>query len=180
MMMGTMAGNTFMWLEDDGCCSIWDMRSGSNITNISCKKNTTFYDTNIRETIRIAISSDESIVAICRCDGTLTTYYTQTGIEIGNRRFLGYKVEYVGFHGQNNQLFVIIRDTITYKLSSKTLDSMLLKSDATARTLPVPMIGTTTFELYDKKGFDIEGLVCEVDGSRVRCYISHLKASRSL
>ncbi|KAK3824978.1 MAG: hypothetical protein J3Q66DRAFT_326588 [Benniella sp.] len=173
MLMETMTSNTFMWLEDDGCCSIWDLRSGSNITYISCKKNTTFYDTNIRETIRMAISPDESIVASADSDGTLTTCYTRTGIEIDNRRFLGHKVEYVGFHGKNNQLFVVFRDTVTFKLSSKILDPLLLKSDTTARTVPVPMIGTAIVAFSDKKGFDVEGLVCEVSGSRIRCYISH-------
>ncbi|KAK3824979.1 MAG: LOW QUALITY PROTEIN: hypothetical protein J3Q66DRAFT_326600 [Benniella sp.] len=163
MMMETMTSDTFMWLEDDGCCSAWDMRRGSNITYISCKKNTTFYDTNIRETIRMAISPDGSIVASADSDGTLTTCYTRTGIEIDQRKFFGHKVEYIGFHGKNNQLFVVFRDT----LSSKVLDPLLLKSDTTARTVPVPMIGTAI------KGFDVEGLVCEANGGRIRCYISH-------
>ncbi|KAF9342249.1 hypothetical protein BGX34_008505, partial [Mortierella sp. NVP85] len=52
VMMEMITSDTFMWLEDDGCCSIWDMWSGSNITYISCKKNTTFYNTNIREAVR--------------------------------------------------------------------------------------------------------------------------------
>jgi WD40 repeat protein len=174
MMMETMTtSDTFMWLEDDGCCSIWDLQNGSNITYISCKKNSTFYDTNIREAVRMAISPDGSIVASADSDGTLTTYYTRTGIEINNRRFLCHKVEYIGFHGKNNQLFVVFRDTVTFKLSSKILDPLLLKSDTTARTVPVPMIGTAIFAFSDKKGFDVEGLVCEANGSRIRCYISH-------
>ncbi|KAK3824980.1 MAG: hypothetical protein J3Q66DRAFT_419865 [Benniella sp.] len=173
MMVETMTSDTFIWLEDDGCCSIWDLHSGSNITYISCKKNTTFYDTNIPEAIRMAISPDESIVASADSDGTLTTYYTRTGIEIDQRKFPGHKIEYVGFHGQNNQLLVIVRATANLNLSSKVLDPLLLGSETTAKTIPVPMIGTTVFAYSGKKGFQNRGLVCEVGGNRIRCHVSH-------
>ncbi|KAF9345771.1 hypothetical protein BGX34_004464, partial [Mortierella sp. NVP85] len=173
MMMETITSDTFMWLEDDGCCSIWDMWSGSNITYISCKKNTSFYDTNIREAVRMAMSPDECIVASADSDGTLTTYYTRTGIEIDQRKFPGYKIEYIGFHGQNKQLLVVLRDTADLKLSSKVLDPLLLSSETTAKTIPVPMIGTTIFAFSGKKGFHNRGLVCEVGGSQIRCHVSY-------
>ncbi|KAF9946203.1 hypothetical protein BGZ65_009967, partial [Modicella reniformis] len=182
-MMETINGNTFMWLEDDGlCCTLWDLQKGSNISYIFSTDNARFNNSCFRGSSRMAISPDESIVALARGD-TLTTYFASSGIEISTRNYPGHKIEYVGFYGQSDQLFVIVRRSMSLKLVSRILDPFQLKSHVEVNRVPVPIIGTTILAIFREGRFQNKGLVCEADGSRIRCYISHelidIKATRT-
>ncbi|KAF9944321.1 hypothetical protein BGZ65_012235, partial [Modicella reniformis] len=120
----------------------------------------------------IAISPDESVVALARGD-TLTTYYANSGIEINTRKFLDYKVEYVTFHGQDNQLFVILRESVSFKLCSRILDPLQPSFQIEANQVPIPIIGKTILTFFNDESFKNKGLVCEADGSKIHCYVSY-------
>ncbi|KAF9970338.1 hypothetical protein BGZ65_011206, partial [Modicella reniformis] len=173
VMMEVISSKTFMWLEDNGiCCTLWDLRKGSNISYIFSRDNAKFSDSNFRGSCKIAISLDESVVALPR-DDTLTTYYANSGIEINTRRFLDHRIEYVTFHGQDNQLFVILRDSLHLNLCSLILDPLQLSSQIKANQVPIPIIGKTIFTFFNHGALKNKGLVCEARGSEIHCYVSH-------
>ncbi|KAG0215938.1 hypothetical protein BGX28_007164 [Mortierella sp. GBA30] len=174
MMMESISSNTFMWLEDGGrSCTIWNLLTGSNITHISSIENARFKGATFRGHSKMAISPHESIVALASVDGSLTTYFVNTGMAIDDRKFIGEKIEYVGFCSQDDQLFVILRDSTSYQLRALILDTLQLKSETEANQVPIPTIGTTTFSFFNTRGFWNRGIVCETDGTKVNCYIAH-------
>ncbi|KAF9917961.1 hypothetical protein BGZ65_012668, partial [Modicella reniformis] len=121
----------------------------------------------------MTISPDESIVALAG-DDTLTTYYANSGIEISTRKYSGHKIEYIVFHGQSNQLFVVIRRTMSLKLRSRLIDPFQLKSQVKVGQVPIPIIGKTIFASFRKGKARNKGVVFEADGSIIRCYVSHV------
>ncbi|GJJ72861.1 hypothetical protein EMPS_05219 [Entomortierella parvispora] len=174
MMMEAISSNTFMWLEDGGrSCTIWNLLTGSNIAHISSIENARFKGSTFRGHTKMAISPHESIVALASVDGSLTTYFANTGMAIDDRKFPGYKIEHVGFHAQDDQLFVILRDSVTFELKSCILDTLQLKSQTPINQIPIPSIGTTTLAFFYTKGNWNRGIICEPDGSKINCYISH-------
>ncbi|KAG0337216.1 hypothetical protein BG000_005687 [Podila horticola] len=174
MMMDSIGSDTFMWLEDNGrSCTIWDLMTGSNISHISSIENARFKGPTFRGHSKMAISPHESIVALASVDGSLTTYFSRTGMAIDDRKFPGYKIEYVGFHGQDDQLCVILRNSVTFELTAKILDTLQLKSEFDINQIPIPTIGSTALAFFSVKGFWNRGIVCEADGTRVNCYISY-------
>ncbi|KAG0031570.1 hypothetical protein BGZ81_000982 [Podila clonocystis] len=174
MMMDSIGSDTFMWLEDNGrSCTIWDLMTGANISHISSIENARFKGPTFRGHSKMAISPHESIVALASVDGSLTTYFSRTGMAIDDRKFPGYKIEYVGFHGQDDQLCVILRNSVTFELTAKILDTLQLKSEFDINQVPIPTIGSTALAFFSVKGFWNRGIVCEADGTRVNCYISH-------
>ncbi|KAI1314632.1 hypothetical protein EDD11_001931 [Mortierella claussenii] len=177
MMMESITSNTFMWLEDGGlCCSIWNLLTGSNISHIS-KENARFKGPTFRGHSKMAMSPHESIVALASVDGSLTTYFAKTGLEISVGKFPGYKIEYVGFYTQDNQVIVVLRDNITFELSSRILDALQLKNEIAANVIPVPTIGSAVLATFNVKGLRHRGIVCEAEGNNVNCYIAHQPAS---
>ncbi|KAG0098226.1 hypothetical protein BGZ93_000771 [Podila epicladia] len=174
MMMDSIGSDTFMWLEDNGrSCTIWDLMTGANISHISSIENARFKGPTFRGHSKMAISPHESIVALASVDGSLTTYFSRTGMAIDDRKFPGYKIEYVGFHGQDDQLCVILRNSVTFELTAKILDTLQLKSEFDINQVPIPTIGSTALAFFSVKGFWNRGIVCEADGTRVNCYISY-------
>ncbi|KAG0006421.1 hypothetical protein BGZ65_008231, partial [Modicella reniformis] len=174
MMMESISNNTFMWLEDGGrSCTIWNLLTGSNITHISSIEGARFKGATFRGHSKMAISPHESIVALASVDGSLATYFANTGMAIDDRKFPGYKIEHVGFHAQDDLLFVILRSSVTYELSARVLDTLQLKSEVAAFQVPIPTIGTTLLTFFNVKGFWNRGVVCEPDGSKINCYISY-------
>ncbi|KAF9950769.1 hypothetical protein BGZ65_006388, partial [Modicella reniformis] len=172
MMMETISSNTLMWLEDNGlCCTVWDLQKGSNISYIFGTDNAKFSAPNFCGSCKMAISPDESIVALAR-DDTLTTYYASSGIEINSRKFSGHKIEYIAFHGQSNQLFVVVRRTMSLKLDTRIIDPFQLESKANLRQVPIPIIGKTIFASFREGKSKNKGVVYEADGSIIRCYVS--------
>ncbi|KAI7829628.1 hypothetical protein BC939DRAFT_441306, partial [Gamsiella multidivaricata] len=128
----------------------------------------------------MAISPHESIVALASVDGSLTTYFANTGMAIDDRKFPGFKIEYIGFHGQDDQLFVILRSSVNYELSAWILDSLQLKSETAANQVPIPTIDSTILALFYVKRFWKRGIICESDGTKINCYISHQPTSSKL
>ncbi|KAF9350680.1 hypothetical protein BGX34_001039, partial [Mortierella sp. NVP85] len=187
MMMDAISSNTFIWLEDGGvCCMLWNLGNGSNISYISGPKNTEHPEnarlgsSNFRGNSTMSISPDESMVALANVDGILTTFYSSTGISISSRKFQG-QIECVAFNGQDNRLFVITRDSITLELHSWILDPLDLASGIPVNQVPVPVIGRTVLAFFRDKDFKNEGLVCEANGSKIHCYVTHepIEASKS-
>ncbi|KAG0267609.1 hypothetical protein BG011_002917 [Mortierella polycephala] len=174
MMMESISNGTFMWLEDGGrSCTIWNLHTGSNITHISSVENARFKGSTFRGHNKMAISPHESIVALASVDGTLATYFANTGMAIDDRKFPGYKIEHVGFYHQDDQLFVILRDSATYQLSAWILDTLQLKSETLVNQVPIPTIGRTILSFFNAKGFWNRGLICEADGTKINCYNSY-------
>ncbi|KAF9936514.1 hypothetical protein BGZ65_002318, partial [Modicella reniformis] len=120
----------------------------------------------------MAISPDESIVALAR-DDTLATYYASSGIEISVRKYSGHKVEHIAFNGQSNQLFVVVRRTMSLKLGSRLLDPLQLKSQVKTNPVPIPIIGKTILAILPEARFKNKELIFEADGSKIRCYALH-------
>jgi len=174
MMMDTIGSNTFMWIEDGGvCCMIWDLRRGSNISYIAGPDNTKFGSAVYRGNSTMSTSPDQSMVALASVDGTLTTFYASTGVAISSKKFTLFQIEYVAFTDQNNQLFVIIRDTITLAFKSLILDPLQLNSGMRANQVPVPIIGRTILAYFRDERFKDKGLVCKTNGSKIQCYTTH-------
>ncbi|KAF9951463.1 hypothetical protein BGZ72_007027 [Mortierella alpina] len=181
LMMGSISSNTFMWLEDGGrSCTIWNLLTGSNITHISSIENARFKGPTFRGHSKMAISPHESIVALASVDGSLTTYFVNTGMAIDDRNFMDEKIEYVGFCAQDDQLFVILRHSSTYQLRALVLDTLQLKSQTCANQVPIPTIGNTILCFFNARGFWNRGIICEPDGSKVNCYIAHQPSSNKV
>ncbi|KAF9349964.1 hypothetical protein BGX34_001481 [Mortierella sp. NVP85] len=173
MMMDATSSNTFMWLEDDGaCCSIWDLREGSNISYVFNPVTAKIDSPTFRGNSTMSISPDESMVALANIDGILTTFYASTGVEISSWRFHGHRIEYIAFNGWGNRLFVFIRNMMTCKLCPWILDPFELSSRIPVNQVPVPVIGTTVLVFLRDGHFKNEGLVCEANGSEIRCYVT--------
>ncbi|KAI8351683.1 hypothetical protein B0O80DRAFT_111103 [Mortierella sp. GBAus27b] len=173
-MMDLITRNTFMWLADDGrCCTIWDLQSGLNVSYIASAEETRHVSSVFRGESKVAISADESIVAMASPDGILTTHYTSSGIEISNRKFRNHQIEHIAFHGQNSQLFVILRDSATLKLSSWIFDPLLLVSEMQANQVPIPETGKTILTFFCGSRLKNKGLICETAGSNINIYVTH-------
>ncbi|KAG0235330.1 hypothetical protein BGX31_004268 [Mortierella sp. GBA43] len=178
MMMESISNNTFMWLEDNGrSCTIWNLLTGSNITHISSVEGGKFRGPNFRGHSKMAISPHESIIALASADGSLTTYFANTGMAIDDRKFPGYKIEYLSFHAQDDMLFVILRSSVTFELSVRVLDTLQLKSEVITPLVPIPSVGSTLLAFFSIKGFWNRGVVCEPDGSKINFYISYQPTS---
>ncbi|KAK3839273.1 MAG: hypothetical protein JOS17DRAFT_177225 [Linnemannia elongata] len=178
MMMDSISSNNLMWLEDGGrSCTIWNLRTGSNIAHISSLDNALFKGPTFRGHSKMAISPHESIVALASVDGSLTTYFANTGMAIDDRKFPGYKIEYVGFSAQDDKLIVILRDSVTFELLGKQLDTLQLKSETPINQTPIPAIGSTLQAYFNIKGYFNRGLVIEADGTKINCYVSNQPSS---
>ncbi|KAF9208762.1 hypothetical protein BGZ49_007618 [Haplosporangium sp. Z 27] len=178
MMIESISSNTFMWLEDNGlCCTIWNVMNGSNVSYISSLENSRFKGPTFRGHSKMAMSPHESIVVLASIDGSVATYFANTGLAIDERPFPGYKVEYVGFHGQDNHIFIILRNVATFELSSRILDTFQLKSETIIENVPIPTIGLVVHAFFNTKGFRHRGVICEADGSNISCYISYQQKS---
>ncbi|KAG0225604.1 hypothetical protein BGX31_007592, partial [Mortierella sp. GBA43] len=174
ILMDVITSNTFMWLEDNGlCCTIWDLQRGSNVSYISIADDVRLGNSVFKGNNKLAISPDESIVAMAGSDGILTTYYTSTGVVINDRKFPYHQIEYVAFHGHNSQIFLILRDIETLALSSCILDPLHLDYETPANEVPIPIIGKTILAFFRDARFKNKGLVCEAEGSKINFYISH-------
>ncbi|KAF9357798.1 WD repeat-containing protein 38 [Mortierella sp. AD094] len=179
MMMESISNNTFMWLEDDGiCCTVWDLHRGTNISYISADENG-FMGRETRYS-KMAMSPSESIVALATTNGTLTTYFANSGASIDNRTFPGFKIEHIGFHGQDSQLFVVLRNSESAVLSARILDSLELRSEIAVNQVPIPTIGSTILAFFNTSGFHGKGLICEAFESKINCYISYQPTSSKI
>ncbi|KAF8983579.1 WD repeat-containing protein 38 [Entomortierella lignicola] len=179
MMMETISSKTFMWLEDSGvCCTVWDIMKGTNISYISAGDDN-LMGRDIRYS-KMAISPSESIVALATTNGTLTTYFTKSGVPIDDRIFPGFKIEHVGFHGHDNQLFVVLRDSETLDLCARILDSLELKSEIAVNQVPIPTIGSTILAFFDTEGYKDKGVICEAFGSKINRYVSYQPTSSDI
>ncbi|KAF8917759.1 hypothetical protein BGZ58_005005, partial [Dissophora ornata] len=174
IMMESICSNAFMWLQDDGAsCTIWDLHTGSNITHISSAENTKFKDSKFRGGSKIAISHDESIVALASADGNLTTYFARTGIVIHSRKFPGYKIEHVGFNGHDDRVFLTLRDNVTFIFETRILDTLQLNSEIAIGKTPIPIIGTSVLSPFPQKDSLESRIVFEAAQSKINCYIFH-------
>ncbi|KAF9435312.1 hypothetical protein BGZ76_006524 [Entomortierella beljakovae] len=178
LMVDSVSSNTFMWLEDSGiCCTIWNIMNGSSISYISSTENSRFKGPTFRGHTKMAISPRESIVAIASIDGRLTTYFANTGMAIDDRQFSDHKIEYVGFHGEENEVIVILKNNTTSQLSTRIVDSYQLKCESIVNDIPIPTIGSTALCFFSGKGVWKRGLVCEPDGVGIGFYYTQNRAS---
>ncbi|KAF9110687.1 hypothetical protein BGX27_006012 [Mortierella sp. AM989] len=172
MMMKSIKYNTFMWLEDDGiCCTVWDLLKGTNVSYISDNERNHMG----RETrySKMAMSPSETIVILATTNGTLTTFVASTGAPIDSRVFPGFKIEHVGFHNNDTQPFVVLRDSESLKLSARILDSYQLRSEISLNQIPIPKIDSTILAFFDTREFRHKGVICEAFGSKINFYTTH-------
>ncbi|KAG0002547.1 hypothetical protein BGZ79_002778 [Entomortierella chlamydospora] len=176
MMMESISSNTFMWLEEDGtCCTVWNLQKGYNISYISPGENSAIGSE--ARYCKMAMSPTGSIVALATTNGTLITYFANSGAPIDYRMFPGYKIEHIGFHGQDNRLFVVLRGSRSPELKPRILDSLQLKSEIAVNSVPIPTIDSAILAFFNTDGFKGKGVVCEAFGREINLYISHQPSS---
>ncbi|KAF8924906.1 hypothetical protein BGZ58_001318 [Dissophora ornata] len=122
---------------------------------------------------KIAISPDESIVTLASADGNLTTYFARTGIAIHNKKFPGYKIEHGGFNGHDDRVFLTLRNSATFILETRILDTLRLNSEIATGKTPIPIIDTSILSSFPQKDFLERGIVFEAAQSKINCYIVH-------
>ncbi|KAF9397497.1 hypothetical protein BGX21_008801 [Mortierella sp. AD011] len=173
MMVESMGSNTFLWLEAQGqVCSAWSIMDGANISYLSSEDNVNFGDRMYRSALKMAISPDESIIALAGIDGSIRTFFAKSGIEINAARFRNSRIEYIGFLGESDQILLIIRDVITNQLQSRILDPTDLIIRIKSNPVPIPTAGTTLAMVRhtDGLGLENESIVCAAEGTVLRFY----------
>ncbi|KAF9116514.1 hypothetical protein BGX27_001808 [Mortierella sp. AM989] len=173
MMMESMGPNTFLWLEAQGqTCSTWSINNGANISHLSSEDNISFTERVYRSSLKMAISPDESIVALAGIDGSIRTFFANSGIEISASWFTNFKIEYLGFLGQNDQILVILRDSFTHKLQSRIIDPLDPKIRIRFNPLPIPTAGTTLLRISHNSTTESnrKAMVCAAEGTILRFY----------
>ncbi|KAG0016268.1 hypothetical protein BGZ80_009328 [Entomortierella chlamydospora] len=173
MMVESMGSNTFLWLEAQGqVCSAWSIVDGANISRLSSEDNVNFGDRMYRSALKVAISPDESIVALAGIDGSVRTFFAKSGIEIKTGWIKNSRIEYIGFLGESDQILLIIRDVITNQLQSRILDPMSLIIRIKSNPVPIPTAGTTLSVVRHTDGLRLENesIVCAAEGTVLRFY----------
>ncbi|KAF9354777.1 hypothetical protein BGX26_007377 [Mortierella sp. AD094] len=176
MMMESMGPNTFLWLEAEGqMCSTWCIRNGANISRLSSEDNATSSNRVNRLDLKMAISPDESIVALAGVDGSIRTFFARSGIEIDTARHTSFKIEYLGFLGRNDRILVISRHALTRKLLSWVSDPMDLNTRIESNPVPIPTAGTALLVTTSRNPSDIDynGMVCATEGTDLRFHRVH-------
>ncbi|KAF9356543.1 hypothetical protein BGX26_005145 [Mortierella sp. AD094] len=173
MMVESMGSDTFLWLEAQGqACSTWSIENGANISHLSSEDNVNFADRMYQSTLKMAISPDESIVALAGIDGSIRTFFAKSGIEIKSAWPKNFKIEYIGFLGENDQILLIIRDSITNQLQSWILDPMDLRIRIKSNPVPIPTAGTTISVVRHIGASELanKSIVCAAEGTALRFY----------
>ncbi|KAF9199814.1 hypothetical protein BGZ49_010019 [Haplosporangium sp. Z 27] len=171
MMMESMGRNTFLWL-DSHVCSVWSVKNGANINYLSNENSKTFiHGGDYRSSLKMAISPDESIIAVATNRGSVRTYFASSGIEIRSIKFRTYKIEYLGFLSQF-ELLVVTRDSTTHEFGSKIFDPIDMRTPRSCKPVPIPTAGTTL--LITRRGgatnVEDQTMVCTPTGAVLRFY----------
>jgi len=170
MMMDSIGSNAFMWVGKEGKCCISNLDDGSNISQISSAENTTFiHPTTLQGFATMALSPDGSIVALADDKGTVTTYYTDSGVAIIDRSFPECSIEHIGFHGNNHQLYVVTRDKDA-DLRCRIIDARQPTYELTGSKIPIPVGGSTIFAFFQEHRLRGQGIFCEANGKSINCY----------
>ncbi|KAF9357795.1 hypothetical protein BGX26_003056 [Mortierella sp. AD094] len=176
MMMESISNNRFIWLEDEGfSCTVWNLLNGSNISYISAGENS-FMGRDARFS-KMALSPTGSIVALTTSNDTLTTYFANTGVPIDSRIFPGFKIEYIGFHGADNELFVVLRSRASAELNPRIMDPLQLNSELKVNQMPIPNMDSTILAFFKNTPRFNGGVVCEGFRSKINFYITYDQAS---
>ncbi|KAG0222295.1 hypothetical protein BGX31_009240 [Mortierella sp. GBA43] len=175
MMMESISSCHFMWLEDQGrCCSVWKLENDANVSYIFNAEGSTFQRSTFQDSMKMALSPDASIAAIAGDNGSLTTYYTGSGVVITKRHFPGCTFEYIGFNGNNGQLYTVTRDSYM-ELKCRTMDPLLLTNESIEPEVhPVPTIGTTISTFFRGQKLKGQRIIFQASGSRINSYVSYL------
>ncbi|KAG0018812.1 hypothetical protein BGZ80_006706 [Entomortierella chlamydospora] len=176
MMMESIGPSTFLWLEDQGqTCSTWSITNGANINHLSSEGDVNFTDRVYRSNLKMAISPDESIIALAGVDGSIRTFFAKSGIEINpanHVRFINSKIEYLGFLGRNDRMLVIVHNNTNHKLESRILDPLDFRFRIKYNPVPIPTAGTTLLLAARNASSTSngQGMVCAADGKFLRFY----------
>ncbi|KAF9359049.1 hypothetical protein BGX26_000300 [Mortierella sp. AD094] len=176
MLIESIGPSTFLWLEDQGqTCSTWSINNGANINHLSSEDNVNFSDRVYRSNLKMAISPDESVIALAGIDGSIRTFFAKSGIEINTAnavRFINSKIEYLGFLGQNDRILVIVHNSINHQLESRILDPLDHRFRIKYNPVPIPTAGTTLLLAAHSASSvsDSQGMVCAAEGKFLRFY----------
>ncbi|KAF9397144.1 Transient receptor putative cation channel sub V member 1 [Mortierella sp. AD011] len=176
MMMESIGPSTFLWLEDQGqTCSTWSITNGANINHLSSEGDVNFTDRVYRSNLKMAISPDESIIALAGVDGSIRTFFAKSGIEINpanHVRFINSKIEYLGFLGRNDRMLAIVHNNTNHKLESRVLDPLDFRFRIKYSPVPIPTAGITLLLAARNASSTSngQGMVCAADGKFLRFY----------
>ncbi|KAK3824725.1 MAG: hypothetical protein J3Q66DRAFT_364620 [Benniella sp.] len=170
MMMDSIGSKAFMWMGKEEKCCISKLDDGSNISQISSAENMTFiHPTTLQGFATMALSPDGSIVALADNKGTVTTYYTDSGVAIIDRSFPECSIEHIGFHGNNHQLYVVTRNKDA-DLRCRIIDARQPTYELTGSKIPIPVGGSTIFAFFQEHKLRGQGVFCEASGKSINCY----------
>ncbi|KAF9397145.1 hypothetical protein BGX21_009179 [Mortierella sp. AD011] len=175
MMVESMGPTIFLWLEGKDTCSTWSVKNGANVSRLSSwEDNVNFADHVHRSNLKIAISPDESIIALSGTDGTIRTFFTKSGIEINSIRFNKSKIEYLGFISQDDheRILVIVQNELTRKSKVRVCDPLDLNIRTKFHIVPIPTAGTTLLlsPSCEHPKSDNKPMVCAAEGAVLRFY----------
>ncbi|KAG0018813.1 hypothetical protein BGZ80_006707 [Entomortierella chlamydospora] len=175
MMVESMGPTIFLWLEGKDTCSTWSVNNGANVSRLSSwEDNVNFADHVHRSNLKIAISPDESIIALSGTDGTIRTFFAKSGIEINSIRFNNSKIEYLGFISQNGyeRILVIVQNELTRKSKVRVCDPLDLNIRTKFHIVPIPTAGTTLLlsASCGRLESDNKPMVCAAEGAVLRFY----------
>ncbi|KAF9360798.1 hypothetical protein BGX34_007496 [Mortierella sp. NVP85] len=173
MMMDSISGDVFMWIENEGrCCSIWDLIDGFNISHISNFEDTGSADFTFQGITKMTLSRDGSIVALADGKGGVTTYYTNSGVAIVDRQFPGCTIEHIGFHDSNHQLCVVTRDRDA-NLNHRLVDPLFLECENIGLNVPITGIDSALFVSLQGNKNNGNGFIFQAHGNMINCYSSN-------
>ncbi|KAF9168242.1 hypothetical protein BGX20_011361, partial [Mortierella sp. AD010] len=123
----------------------------------------------------MAISPDESIIALAGVDGSIRTFFAKSGIEINpanHVRFINSKIEYLGFLGRNDRMLAIVHNNTNHKLESRVLDPLDFRFRIKYSPVPIPTAGITLLLAARNASSTSngQGMVCAADGKFLRFY----------
>ncbi|KAG0227242.1 hypothetical protein BGW42_003087 [Actinomortierella wolfii] len=169
--MSSITETMFLWVEEGGrYCSTWDLLNGSAIKVLEISR--WRYD-NLNSNSRMHIARSQNILAIAGFDNSITTIFTDSGIEISQRRFMTQRIEFLDFAlYQSAELFVVLRKSSTGRISTRVLDPLRLEVEFLASTVPIPTRSTIFCRLGQSEAND-DRIVCHPKGDVIEFY--HLK-----
>ncbi|KAG0242673.1 hypothetical protein BGW41_003776 [Actinomortierella wolfii] len=166
--MSSITESMFLWLEEGGrYCSTWDLLNGSAIKVLEISR--WRYD-NLNSNSRMYIARSQNILAIAGFDNSITTIFTDSGIEISQRRFMTQRIEFLDFASyQSAELFVVLRKSSTGRVSTRVLDPLRLEAEFLASTVPIPT-RLTIFCCLGKSEANDPRVVCHPKGGVIEIY----------
>ncbi|KAF9179973.1 hypothetical protein BGZ49_005085, partial [Haplosporangium sp. Z 27] len=145
--------------------------NGTITSHLMDDTSNTYLDGDVYQSnLKMALSPDESIIALATNDGSVQTFFTVSGIVLGSHKFTS-SIEYVGFLSRD-ELLVVIRNSITHELSSKVFDPLDFRIRKSHNSVPIPTAGITLLINRQKGVASVknQAMICTAAGSALHFY----------